>query len=433
VVLPATQLRETIEFGHWFDGSSLEGAARMMETDLLLRPDLSTWSVLPWKGPGGEGTARVLCDIRTPEGSAFPVDPRAVLGRAVEVAADLGYSYHVASEVEFYLFNASAARPSAAGPLAGRPADYRGYFDLATEWDSQTRQEMVRALDHLGVPVEASHHEIGPGQHEIDLPLLPAITAADAIVSCKYVAKSLARRRGLQATFMPKPLPDAAGSGLHLHQVLLDAGGRDAFADPADRHGLSGDGRAFIAGQLAHVRALCAVLAPTVNSYKRIGRGFDAPSHLTWGHTDPLAVIRVPRASLRRGGRPDPQVAPGPSPARVPPAALRLELRCADPACNPYLALAAALAAGLDGIRRQMKPPRPAGPARVSAPAEESHVDVLPASLSEAIQELAWDPVVREALGAPVYERLLTAKEQEWQDYRSQVSAWELERYFESS
>jgi glutamine synthetase len=216
-----------------------------------------------------------------------------------------------------------------------------------------------------------------------------------------------------------------------VHQVLLNRDGTDAFADPTDEHGLSPVARSFIAGQLAHARALCAVLAPAVNSYKRIGRGFDAPSHLTWGHTNPLAVVRVPRTATpprkvvaAAGGRAEP---------RRPRPALRLELRCGDPSCNPYLALAAALAAGLEGIRSQMELPTAADAGDGSEPIDEAQVELLPASLAEAIQELEWDPVVRDALGAPVYERLLAAKEQEWRDYRSQVSAWELERYFESS
>lgn len=428
VVLPANQLRETVEYGHWFDGSALEGAARMMETDLLLRPDLRTWSFVPWSGPEGERTARVLCDIRTPEGGPFPADPRAVLSRATAAAAELGYSYRVASEVEFYLFG--AARRPGGGRYPTRSTSHRGYFDLATDADSQTRQEMVRALDLLGVPVEASHHEIGPGQHEIDLPVLGATAAADAIVSCKYVAKSLARKRGLVATFMPKPMSDAAGSGLHLHQVLLNRDGTDAFADPTDEHGLSPLARSFVAGQLAHARALCAVLAPAVNSYKRIGRGFDAPARLTWGHTNPLAIVRVPRTATpprnaaAAGGRAEPH---------RPKAALRLELRCGDPSCNPYLALAAALAAGLEGVRNKMELPTAADADHDTDPGDETQVELLPASLAEAIQELEWDPVIRDAFGAPVYERLLTAKEQEWREYRSQVSAWELERYFESS
>ncbi|HEU5315622.1 MAG TPA: glutamine synthetase family protein [Chloroflexota bacterium] len=414
VVLPARQLAETLDYGHWFDGSALEGAARSMETDLLLRPDLSTWAVLPWLGPGGERTARVLCDVQTPDETPFPADPRAVLRRVLADAADTGYEFHAAAEVEFFLFR---GRPATHAPPAGgrgsRPADRGGYFDLSPESDAHFRDEVVQTLDRLGVAVEASHHEIGPGQHELDLPLLPALRAADAMVTCKYAVKTVARRRGLSATFMPKPLPDVAGSGLHLAQVLLDKDGRNALAEPLDEHGLSRAGRAFIAGQLAHARAMCAVLAPSVNSYKRLGRGFDAPSSITWGHANPLAAIRVPRAQSRRQQH--------------------VELRCPDPSCNPYLALAVALAAGLDGIRQNLDTPPPVDAALASGLIDESQIEVLPASLGEALQELEWDPVVRDALGAPVNERLLMAREREWQEFRRQVSPWELDRYFESA
>ncbi|MDQ3700961.1 MAG: glutamine synthetase family protein, partial [Chloroflexota bacterium] len=369
VVLPARQLRETLRYGHSFDGSSLEGSARLMETDLLLRPDVATWGLLPWLGSGGERTGRLLCDIRTPEGDPFPADPRAVLRRVAEGAAELGFTYLVASELEFFLFHAppahaglsaGAARVPAGARETASPLDHGGYFDLASHHEARVRDEMVHGLSALGVPVESSHHEIGPGQQEIDLPPLDALTAADALVTCKFVVKSVARRRGLAATFMPKPVAHVAGSGLHLHQSLLDAAGRDVLADPLDEHGLSPVGRAFVAGQLAHARAMCAVLAPTVNSYKRIGRGFDAPVFIGWGHTNPLAVVRVPRAVRRRLGTGN--LAP---PTAV--AALRPELRCPDPSCNPYLALAVALAAGLDGIRAQLELPEPVEPASGTA------------------------------------------------------------------
>jgi glutamine synthetase len=390
----------------------------------------------------------VLCDVETPDGGPFPADPRAALARAVAAAAEAGFTYHVASEVEFYLFRSAGGAGGASGATApagghrmhGGPADHGGYFDLAAD-EGHVREEIVQALGRLGVPVEASHHEIGPGQHEIDVPLLPAVAAADAVVTCKYVAKVVARRRGLLATFMPKPMADAAGSGLHLLQALRDGHGRDVFAEPTDEWGLSAAGRAFIAGQLAHARAMCAVLAPSVNSYRRIGRGFDAPSYLTWGRANPLAVIRVPRATwLPRAVREAPPDAPpGPpwrsnggqaAPSR--PASTQVELRCPDPSCNPYLALAVAIAAGLDGIRGAMTPPAPAG-GTTGTPLDDLQVELLPASLAEAIQELEWDPVVRDALGAPVYERLLLSKEQEWEAYRRHVSTWEVERYLETS
>ncbi|HEV2123227.1 MAG TPA: glutamine synthetase, partial [Chloroflexota bacterium] len=264
---------------------------------------------------------------------------------------------------------------------------------------------------------------IAPGQHEIDVPLLPALETADAITTCKYAVKAVARRHGLAATFMPKPLAEVAGSGLHLVQVLRASDGRNSFAEPLDEHGLSAVGRSFVAGQLAHVRAMCAVLAPSVNSYKRLGRGFDAPSSITWSHTDPLAAIRVPRTSGRR-----PTAVSTASPAGD----MYVELRCPDPSCNPYLALAVSLAAGLDGIRTGAELPAPSE-ATARTILDESQVEVLPGSLAEALQELAWDSDVRDALGAAVFERLLHAREQEWQAFRRQVSAWEVERYFESA
>jgi len=454
VVLPSRQLAKTLEHGHWFDGSALEGEARAMETDLLLRPDLSTWGILPWPGPGGQRTGRLLCDIQTPDETPFPADPRAVLARAIAEATSLGYEYRTGAEVEFFLFHrkpdartpsinrrgatgaAGATGAMGASSTMGAPADRGGYFDLSPESDAHFRDEVVQALTALGIQVEASHHEIGPGQHEIDLPLLPAMRAADSITTCKYIVKIIAQRRGLAATFMPKPIAGVAGSGLHLAQVLFSLDGRNAFAEPLDEHGLSSTGRAFIAGQLAHARAMCAVLAPSVNSYKRLGRGFDAPSSLTWGHTNPLAAIRVPRPQVRRlNQRSAISVSRAPTDDRSTQSAsgaVHVELRCPDPSCNPYLALAAALAAGLDGVRNSLTAPAPSDGIAASL-IDESQLEVLPASLGEALQELEWDPVIRDALGAPVFERLLLAREQEWQAYRRQVSAWELDRYFEGA
>ena len=430
VGLPAVQLRDAIRYGHWFDGSALEGGARTMETDLLLWPDLATWALLPWSDGRGERSGRVICDVQTPDGDPYPLDARSVLRRALLDADELALRYLVAPELEFFLFRGGTGASTAADYLAAGPADSGGYFDLAPQQAGRLREEIVRALEAIGIAVEASHHEIAAGQHEIDLPLLPALQAADALVTCKYVVRTLARQRGLVATFMPKPLPNAAGSGLHLHQVLVGADGTSVVADLADEHGLSPRGRAFIAGQLAHARAMCSILAPTVNSYKRIGRGFDAPGYLIWSHTNPLAVVRVPRPALLRR----PSAVPSANRLGTGEAAMRIELRCPDPSCNPYLALAVALAAGLDGIRSGLEPPAPPDEdASRPAALDESQVEVLPTSLGEALSEVEWDPVIRAALGAPVYERLLTAKEQEWQDYRRQVSAWELDRYFESA
>jgi glutamine synthetase len=425
VVIPVAQLGETLEFGHWFDGSAIEGGARAMEIDLLLRPVLSTWGLLSDE-PGEGLTARLICDVITPDGAPFEADPRASLGRVVDSSRARGVDYHVASEVEFYLFRA----PAAGGPPATEtpiPLDAGGYFDVQAQAVS-VREDIVQALVSLGVPVTAFHHEIGPGQQEIDIGLLPALEAADAIVSCKYVVKAVARRRGLVASFMPKPSETRAGSGLHFQQAVLDTQGSDLLADPADEHGLSHAGRAFVAGQLAHTRALCAVLASCVNSYKRFDRGHDAPSQIAWGSGNPAAVIRVPRTPASR------QSAGLSASALAPDQPTCIELRCADPACNPYLALAAALAAGLDGQESGAPLPPPLDFAGLASDAGGgSAFEPLPGSLAEAVRELEWDPVIRQALGAPIYERMLAAKEQEWREYRRHVTRWEIERYLESA
>jgi len=412
VVIPAGQLGECLERGKWFDGSALEGAARLAETDLILRPDPSTWALLPWEREGPHRTARLICDILTPEGEPFAADPRGVLRRALQAAAQRGLTYCAAAEMEFFLFR----EPERAASIPLHPQDQVSYFDLGPDAGTLTREEIVQHLAALGVDVASSHHEVAPGQHEIDLAAAPALQAADWIMTTKFVARAVARRRGLRATFMPKPLKGAAGSGLHLHQSLLrTADGSNALWDPADPYRLSPLARQFLAGQLAHARALCAVLAPTVNSYKRLGTGYEAPVHICWAHLNRAALIRVPQL-----GRRAPQMAV-------------LELRCADPSGNPYLALAAMLQAGLDGIEQGLEPPPPAEEVLLSgggAPART--VEVLPASLGEALEELAWDPVVRGALGEPVYERLMQAREQEWEAYCQEVTPWELARYFDS-
>ncbi|MBU6288572.1 MAG: glutamine synthetase family protein [Chloroflexi bacterium] len=407
VALPASQARGVLTHGHWFDGSALEGNARLAETDLRLFPDGRTWAIIPWGT--GPTVARAICDIRTPDGSQYPAAPRAVLARAVDAALEVGLHLEVASEIEFFVFR---VRPDG----SRIPVDRAGYFDTNGDAGGALREEVSRALEAMGIAVDGTHHELAPGQHEIDLPPMPAVAAADAIVTAKYVVKSLARMRGLAVTFMPKPLEGVAGSGLHLHQGVTMADGSDALADPIDEYGLSATGRGWIGGQLAHARAACAVLAPQVNSYKRIGRGFDAPSAIAWSRRDPSAMLHVARPVLARkrvGGR---------RPVLV-------EIRHADPSCNPYLALAVAIAAGLDGVREglDVPPPLVAGDPRSVA------ADALPVSLGEALTELAWDGIVRDALGTHVHDRLITVSEQEWQAYKSHVTAWEVARSFDPS
>ena len=407
VALPASQVRAVLDHGHWFDGSALEGNARLAETDLRLVPDATTWAVVPW-GAGPE-VARAICAIHTPDGAPYPAAPRAVLARAVDATAAMGLHVEIAAELEFFAFR---VRPDG----SRIPVDRAGYFDTNGDADGALREDVARALEAMGIPVDGTHHELAPGQHEIDLPPMPAVAAADAIVTAKYVVKSLARRRGLAVTFMPKPLEGVAGSGMHFHQAVTLPDGTDAFADPVDEHGLSTTARGWIGGQLAHARATCAVLAPQVNSYKRIGRGFDAPSAIAWSRRDPAAMLHVARPVLTRRGL------GGHRPVLV-------EIRHADPSCNPYLALAVAIASGLDGVREglDVPPPLVTGDPRTVA------ADLLPVSLGEALTELAWDGVVRDALGSHVHDRLMTVSEREWQAYKSHVTAWEVARSFDAS
>ncbi len=416
VTISADQLAECVAQGKWFDGSAIEGFARVAETDMYLRPDLSTFTEIPWSPSNGQAEAsgpfaRVICDVLTPSGERFEGDPRAVLVRAVEVVASLGYRYEAAAELEFFLL--APREGDAPAPL---PHDRGGYFDLSTDLASEVRREIAATLAHMGITIEASHHEATAGQHELDFAATDALRAADALVTARYAVKAIAQRHGLWATFMPKPFYGIAGSGLHIHQRLIRlADNRNAFADPHDvRYGLDPLARQFIAGQLAHAPAMCAVLCPLVNSYKRLGGGFEAPLMINWGRVNREALIRVPRATS----------APAPD--------TRVELRCADPSCNPYLALAVMLYAGLDGIKGEFPVPPPVEES-LYAHDESSRllrqVGALPATLSDALDALRGDGVVRDALGELIAEWFIDAKSREWHEYQRQVHAWELERY----
>lgn len=413
VTIPASRLEHAVKHGEWFDGSSVEGFARVFESDMFLRPDLQTLTIAK-AGPETMATAQVICDILTPEGERFAGDPRGVLARALAEAVALGYDYSVAAELEFFLLKADSAD--------GRPHPVRhdsaGYFDHPLDVGSEVRQEIVAALDDRGIVIETSHHEVGAGQYELDLALGNALRHADQLVTLKYAVKFVAQRRGLHATFMPKPIFGAAGSGMHTHQTLTDTGkDTNAFYDRADQYHLSPIARHFIAGQLAHAAALCAVVAPLVNSYKRFVPGFEAPVAISWAQTNRSALIRVPRAGS--GDR----------------AAIRVEFRAPDPSCNPYLAFAVMLHAGLSGIRQKLPLPPPVeenlyafDPDRLA----RYQMGLLPGSLDEALRELRQDAVMREALGDHLLERFIEVKEMEWQSYEKQVSAWELEAYLET-
>ncbi|MEW5988359.1 MAG: type I glutamate--ammonia ligase [Chloroflexota bacterium] len=406
VGIPATMWADALDHGVWFDGSSIEGFARIAESDMLLHPDLETFAVIPWETD--VPTARVICDVHLPTGEPFLGDPRHVLKRALAKAAELGYHYYTGPELEFFLF-----KPAADGSLVPlTPHDQAGYFDVSTDLAHSVRRQMVIALEQFGIVVEALHHEVAVGQHEIDFKYDNALRTADNAVTLRLTLKAVAQRNGLYATFMPKPVAGINGSGMHTHQSLWKDG-RNIFADPNDEYGLSQEAKQFIAGQLNHARAMSALIAPLVNSYKRLVPGYEAPVYLSWARVNRSALIRVPKVS----------------PGRVL-TATRIELRCPDPSANPYLAFAAMLAAGLDGIQNNLAAP---------APYEENlyHLDnealskltAMPGSLGEAIAELQKDPLIKMVLGDHLYHNYVEAKNREWDEYRISVSDWELARY----
>jgi glutamine synthetase len=407
VAVPASRLRRTLERGVWFDGSAVEGLARVAESDLYLRPDPATFSILPW---ASVPTARLLCDLCRPDGSPFQADPRQALKTALAAAAELGYDYRVGCEVEFFVFEDPG--DGVLSPEALIPVDGGGYFDESADRAIVLCEATARALAGFGVEVQATHHEVAPGQHEIDLVETDALGLADAIVALKWTLRALGRRDNLLVSFMPKPLSDAPGSGMHVQQHLVArASGANAFADPAGRYGLSAVGGHFIAGQLAHTRGMCAVIAPLVNSYKRLMGGAEAPGQIAWARINRGALIRVPEVMAGE--------------------AALVELRAPDPSCNPYLALAAMLRTGLDGIKNETPLPEPVEQLILSEAdnPDGSSGAPVPSTLAEALEELDWDPVVRDALGQAIYERFLAAKEREWLDFRRHISQWELQSY----
>lgn len=406
VTIPVSELPQVLDHGIWFDGSSVEGFVRIAESDMYLVPDLTTFAVLPWL-TGEEATARLICNAYTPTGQPFIGDPRAVLMRQLAEAAKLGYVYQTGPEIEFFLL-----KPHADGTIIPpQPHDQASYFDLPGDDSSgHLRRAMASALKSFGINVEAMHHEVAAGQHEIDFRYGEALRTADHVLTFRNALKTLARDYGFYATFMPKPMRGIAGNGMHVHQSLTYKNGTNAFADPGDAHGLSKLAKHFIAGQLAHARGICAILAPLVNSYKRLVPGYEAPVYVSWARINRSALIRVPRAFTQDS--------------------TRIELRCPDPSCNPYLAFAVMLAAGLDGIRRELPVPEAAEENLYTLDHQRrAAYATLPGTLEEALEEMQKDEVVREALGAHVFERFINAKRQEWSDYQLEVTPWELGKY----
>ncbi len=407
VTIPARQLERAIEHGVWFDGSSIEGFARIAESDMYLVPDLKTFRKVPWDYGDGVATASIICDVYTPDQRNFAGDPRHVLSKMLQQAAELGYSYQVGPELEFFLF-----RYGPNGEITAQPHDTASYFDGSLNKANLVCNQIVNAIQSLDIDIEASHHEVSGGQYEIDLHYSDAMRAADNCVVSRVAVKAVAQLHELYATFMPKPIAGVNGNGMHVHQNLADMiTGQNVFYDPEDPYELSKVARQFIAGLLDHAAGMIAVMAPLVNSYKRLVPGYEAPVYLSWGRTNRSALVRVPRTSVGR------------------PQSIRVELRCPDPSCNPYLAFAVMLGAGLDGIKRRLSLGEAAEEDLFQVDPRALGLEVLPSSLGQAIEALQADEVVQAALGPHVYERFLDAKIQEWNEYRSHVSPWEVQRY----
>jgi glutamine synthetase len=399
------ELEGALEEGMGFDGSSIEGFARIDESDMVALPDPDTWQLLPWRPREHRAVARMFCDVMRPGGQPFEGDPRYVLKTNLKRAADMGYTYYVGPELEYFYFRDSNGT---------EPLDYGGYFDL-TPLDAATemRKETVLQLEELGIGVEYSHHEVATSQHEIDMRYTDALTMADSVMTYRLVVKEVALKFGVYATFMPKPVFGINGSGMHVHQSLFK-GDRNAFFDPKDKYYLSDVAKYFIAGLLKHAQEITSVTSQWVNSYKRLVPGYEAPVYLSWARRNRADLVRVPEY---RPGREK---------------ATRIEYRSPDPACNPYLCFSVMLAAGLEGIEKKYEVPDPieenvyemSGAERV-----QRGIGTLPASLQEAIMLTEKSELVRRALGDHVFNAFIQNKKIEWDQYRTQVTEYELKKY----
>jgi glutamine synthetase len=399
------ELEDAFEDGMGFDGSSITGFNRIEESDMIAMPDPSTFRMLPWRGKEAP-VGRVFCDVLKPGGEPYEGDPRFVMRLALDRAKEMGFDhYYLGPELEFFLFRDDKST---------EVLDKGGYFDLTTlDVASDFRRDVVFTLRELGIPVEYTHHEVGPSQHEIDMRFAEGLTMADNTMTYRIAVKEVAMAHGYYATFMPKPLFGENGSGMHTHQSLF-RGDKNAFFDADDEYYLSTEAKSFIAGQLRHARELSALFAPSVNSYKRLVPGFEAPVYIAWSRRNRSALVRVP---VYHPGKER---------------ATRAELRCPDPSCNPYLTFAALLHAGLEGIEGGYELPPPIERNLYDLTEEERQsmgVDHLPETLGEAVEEMAKSAVVEKALGSHIFPRYIDLKREEWLDYRVQVTPWEIEQY----
>lgn len=419
-VIPS-ELEHAFEEGMGFDGGSVRGFSSKSESDMVAFPEASTFQILPWR-PDHNAVARMFCTIRTPEGEIFDGDSRAVLNRVVTKAAESGYIMNVGPELEYYYFRNSSGTPYGfdTDPRTGEPIpiDYGGYFDLTSlDSASDLRRDTILTLEHMGIPVEYSHHEGGPSQQEIDLRYADAMTMGDNVMTYKMVVKEVAMKHGHYASFMPKPLSDKPGSGMHVHQSLFDEDGNNLFFDPNDPEGyrLSKTAKHYIAGLLKYAREFCLVTNPSVNSYKRLIPGIEAPVSVSWAKNNRYSLIRVP------GYKPNKAEA------------CRVELRSPDPSANPYLAFACMLAAGMKGIEEELPLCEPIDDPKLATASRQEliaqGIDVLPDTLGEAVEVFAQSELMREVLGEHIHDFLVEAKRREWNDYQRHVSSWERDLY----
>ena len=400
------ELEGALEEGMGFDGSSIEGFARIDESDMVAKPDPTTFTLLPWRPKEHNAVAKMFCDIVEPDGSPHKGDPRWALKQALKRAQDLGYTYYVGPELEYFYFRSAEGKPEV--------LDRGGYFDLTPlDVAHDLRRETVLTLEEMGIGVEYSHHEVAPSQHEIDMRYTDALTMADSVMTYRLVVKEIALRHGLYATFMPKPIYGVNGSGMHTHMSLFK-GDKNAFFDPGDKYHLSHVGRQFIAGLLKHAREICLVCSQWVNSYKRLVPGYEAPVYLSWAQRNRSDLVRVP---VYKPGREK---------------ATRLEFRSPDPACNPYMAFAAMLTAGLEGVEKNYECPPPVEENVYEMTEQERQargIESLPEDLGHAIELAEGSEIVRKALGDHIFEKFIANKRIEWRDYRARVHDYELERY----
>lgn len=405
VAIPQTRLGKALESGIAFDGSSIEGFARIQESDMILRPDISTFALLPWRAKENRNVGRLICDVYKPNGDPFDGDPRYALKKVLRQAEEMGYALNAGPELEFFLFNRENGRATT------QPHDLAGYFDFGpVDLAEDIRREITLALTGMGFNIEASHHEVANGQHEIDFTYGEALRTADNVVTFKYVTKTIAMRNGLAATFMPKPIYGVAGSGMHVN-VSLFKGNENVFYDPDAPMQLSDLARYFVGGLLEHAKAITAITNPLVNSYKRLVSGFEAPVYISWSGPNRSSLIRVPSG---RGK------------------STRLEMRSPDPSCSPYLAFTAILAAGLDGIKRKIDPGNPLNINIYELSDKERAelgVELLPPNLREALDYLQEDKVIRDALGEHIFSNFVRMGSLEWEMYNAKVHPWEVDRY----